>query len=182
MFSRNQLRQLKDKIDREDEFFFKYFFTGTWSPRELVKMRNSVIKRAPELTDSEVDTEVQIWRIKQVQRFHINVAKGFNSHLKSFWAINPDHEHEHFHTLILSQNKLLKGKMRPLWVYGEQTHWAEYDPEYGERNFGNPDRNCVSYIFGKHIAIPNESGVFCPGKGRNCRSGECNWRQRIHYK
>ena len=181
-FSDRQCELIKEKIDNDEDYTFRYFMTLTWSPRALVEMRLSIIKREPEITEEEVKAEMLTWRLKQVRRFFINLAKKTKSHLNPYWAVAPDHEHEHVHVLLLSTNKILRKWPRLLWEHGQQVDMKEYDSEYGERHHGNRRRNAVNYIFSKHIPIVNELGPVCPGIRRSCRQGDCHLRRREHYK
>jgi hypothetical protein len=183
-FNDRQCVLLKEKIDNDTDYGFKYFLTLTWGPRRLVEMRNSIIKRDPEISDDEVDAEMLAWRIKQTRWFFIKLAQKAKSrpHLHPYWALAPDHEHEHIHSLLLSTGKILRREPRLLWEWGDQVDFKEYDPDYGMRHFGDDGRNAVRYIFSKHIAIPNDLGPVCPGKRRSCRSGDCYLRRREFYK
>ena len=181
-FTIEQCRQIKQKIDEDMDYPFKYFITITWCPRRLAEMRIDLVKRHPDLTDAEIDIEMLNWRKNQVYRYFIKIAKECKSHLNPYWSLAPECEHEHAHAILLSEKKILRKYPRILWEHGKQIDVKEYDPDYGERNHNDWKRNAVNYTLAKHIPIPNERGPICPGKRRSCKSGDCIYKRREFYK
>lgn len=167
------IRKTKSIIDEDNDFLFRVFFSATWSPESLSNMREKLkLKHHVELSKLQERQKIDEWRANQVKRFFVNLARKEKVHLKTYSALSPVWEIEHFHAVISSTKPIRKTYTRQCWKHGKSTDWKKYDSQYGRKFNGNDDSGCVFYIFSKHHPIMNKKGVFHPNKKR-CRKGIC---------
>jgi len=74
----------------------------------------------------------------------------------------------------LSEKPIQAKFINSLWLHGNDWDFRIYDPDYGEKRYGDPSRNAVNYIFDKpkeHLSLLDyHHSPFCHGK-RGCKHG-----------
>ena len=170
--SYQQIRELKHQIDTSLVYPHFYFLTLTWEEN-------------PSWGYDLNGREFEERREKQVRDYFLTLAKKTKSkpHLKCYSAISRPNINKHFHSIVTSTNPIPASIAKSIWKEGRQKDFEVYEPDWGEKNFQDPDRGAVQYIFGKHHQhriIPDED-VWCPGKRKCCKRGNCPHRS-LDYK
>ena len=166
--SLQEIRELKAKIDNDPTFRYIYFFTGTWNPKKLHGL---------------TDDQLEKLREKQINTYIIHLLHEVNAHAKVNAAISRPQINYHFHMVFRSEKPITAANARRFWKHGT-TDYKRYDPLFGEKLYLNPDRNCVSYIFGKHHEHRQLlfGDVYCPCKKKSCRRGNCRHRKEDYKR
>lgn len=180
----HQTKLLREYVNAEQDFGYKYFSTMTWSKEEQNRMRAKVILDNPDWDENEVIRELQKWRENQLNRFCFSVARKQNVHffaLISFeLAANP-----HSHLIVMAEKKIDGLAWKREWRHGEQRDFRPYNPF-----LQHTENGCVGYVMGwgnrhqfppKHRARMN-TRVFCPKNRRRCRKGKCEHKDYFQHE
>ena len=168
--SYERIVEVKREFDKINHFPYKYWVTPTWIEN-------------PTWTYGISGVEFEQRREQQVNGYYISLARFTKSHLQVYSVISRPHLNTHFHTTIASEKPIPASTFSHKWREGN-IHIRKYDPLYGERNYMDPDRNCIRYMYGKweEHRILKVGAVYCPGVHKSCRKGRCKYRKEDYKR